>query len=376
MPCRYASDTQVPTPIQYFDPLTKTRKVQTFMIHEGLDEAIAFLAGQIADAKESVHKISSALEADVYYAPTGKPLVPNVQAEVMGTAMFGGAGIVTAKSLPMEMNAWASLNHMLAGHHQLGRSDFPTDMMKPDGAKKKIGTALGFNHWMMDQLSNMIGLPSKQSVTGSNGIKTEQSFKNQSDAIENVHAQNLGMEQDLEVIEKYLFKITQALEMITQVVMQNKYDIDVLIDESGCKTKQKIVDRPGVFTNGKDSKNESFFERMFEKFTNKMVVREWNDEIDAKQLARKTNMEAQVAAMSNKFEFDKTNPVLPIVDRPKQNPKTQQDDEWQRYVNTSENPGTIRQSPGLPVPEIKEIKLGTDKEVAKPTKDPDKLLGS
>lgn len=376
MPCRYATDTQVPTPIQYFDPITKTRKVQTFMIHEGLDEAIAFLASQIADAKESTHKISSALEADVYYAPTGKPLVPNVQAEVMGTAMFGGAGIVAAKSLPMEMNAWASLNHMLAGHHQLGKTDFPKNLMNPTGDKTKHTTALGFQHWAMDQLTNMIGLPNKHSVTGPDGTKTDQSFKNQNDAIENIHAQNLGMEQDLEALEKYMFKISQSLEMITQVVIQNKYDIDVLIDESGCKTKQKIVDRPGVFTHGKNDKNESFFERMFEKFMNKMVVREWNDEIDAKQLARKTNMEAQVAALSNKFEFDKTDPKLPIVDRTKQNPKAEQDEEWKRYVNTSENPGTVRQSPGLPVPELKEIKLGIDKEVSKPEKDPEKLIGS
>lgn len=376
MPCRYATDTQVPTPIQYFDPVTKTRKVQTFMIHEGLDEAIAFLAGQIADAKESTHKISSALEADLYYQPTGKPLVPNVQAEVMGTAMFGGAGLVAAKSLPMEMNAWASLNHMLAGHHQLGKTEFPKDMMNPAGAKTKPTTALGFNHWAFNQITNLIGLPNKHTVTNANGTTTAQSFKNQSDAIENVHAQNMGMEQDLEAIEKYLFKISQALEMVTQVVIQNKYDIDVLIDESGCKTKQKIVDRPGVFTHGKDDKNESFFERLMNKFTNKMVVREWNDDIDAKQLAKKTNMEAQVAAMSNKFEFDKTDPKLPIVDRPKQNPKAQQDDEWQRYVNTSENPGTLRQTPGLPVPNIQEIKLGTSKEVPKPTTNPDKLLGS
>ena len=376
MPCRYATDTQIPTPIQYFDKLSKTRKVQTFMIHEGLDEAIAFLAGQIADAKEETHKISSALEADLYYQPTGKPMVPQVQAEVMGTAMFGGAGVMTAKSIPMEMNAWASLNHMFSGHHQLGKSDFPADMMKPGGAKTKHTTALGFNHWCFNQMTNLVGMPAKHNIVDKDGVSTSQSFKNQSDAIENIHSQNLGFEQDLSAMEKMLFKISQALEMITQVTIQNQADIEVLVKESGAKTKQVMRDRPGVFTHGKDDKNESFFDRMMNKAKSVMVVRQWDDKIDAKQLAQKTNMEAQIAAMSNKFEFDKTSPKLPIVDRPKQNPKKQQEDEWRRYVKTSEKPGTVRQSPGIPVPEFKEIKLGVDKEIPEPETEPTKLLGS
>lgn len=377
MPCRYAEDRQVPTQIQYFDKGSKTRQVATFMIHEGLDEAMAFLSQQIADAKEETHKIASALEVDLYNQPTGKPLTPQMQAEIMGNAMFRGAGLVTAKSIPMEMNAWAALNHMLAGHHQLGKTEFPVDMMRPDGAKMKHTTALSFSHWMMNQITNMIGLPSKQVVKAENGTTTEQSFKNQSDAIENIHAQNLGMEQDLSAIEKYLFKIMQALEIITNIVFQNKHDIDVIIDELGPKTKQKIVSKPSPVTHGKNDAGESFFDRLMSMADNFTVVRTWADEIDNKQLLQKTNMEAQIAALTNKWEFDKTNPQLPIVDRPdNQKPKKQNEDEWRRYVNTSENPDQIRQAPGLPIPEIKEINLGTTKEIPKPETNPEKLLGS
>lgn len=377
MPCRYMQDLEQAVSLNRYDPLTKTMQPSTYMVHQGMAEALQFLANEIADLKRSNHQINNVTEAQTLDT-TGKVMVPQVQAEVVGTMMFAGAGVTTpVKTMSEQMQAWAALNHMLSGHHQLGKTEFPTDIMNPTGAKVKPTTALGFNHWAFNQLANLIGLPTKQVVTGANGTTTAQSFKNQSDAIENIHAQNLGMEQDLSAIEKYLFKIMQALEIITNIVFQNKHDIDVIIDELGPKTKQKIVKKPSPFTHGKDAKGESFFDRLMSMADNFTVVREWNDEIDAKQLAQKTNMEAQIAALTNKWEFDKTNPKLPIVDRPKnQSPKQQNDDEWRRYVNTSENPDQMRQAPGLPIPEIKEIKLGTTKEVPKPETNPEKLLGS
>ena len=376
MPCRYLPDLEQPVSLTKYDPLTKTMQPMPFSVHLGMAEALQFLATEIAELKRSNHQINNVTEAATLDT-TGKIMVPQIQAEAVGAAIFAGPGLTSpVKTLSGQMNIWASLNHMMSGHHQLGRSDFPQDMMKPGGTKIKHTTALGFNHWSFNQLSNLVGMPAKHNIVDKDGVSTSQSFKNQSDAIENIHSQNLGFEQDLSAIEKMLFKITQSLEMITQVALQNKYDIEVLIHESGAKTKQVTLNRPGVFTHGKDDKKESSFDRMMNKVDSVMVVRQWDDKIDAKQLALKTNMEAQIAAMSNKFEFDKTNPKLPIVDRPKQNPKKQQEDEWRRYVKTSEKPGTVRQSPGIPVPEIKEIKLGVDKEIPEPETEPTKLLGS
>ena len=276
-------------------------------------------------------------------------------------------GTATATNLIGLTAMMAAPLFMRAGFHQLG-TEFPADMRNPTGEKVKPTTALSTSHWQFNQISNLVGIPATQMVTGKTGVVTALSFKNQSDAIENIHAQNLGMEQDISAIEKYCFKMTQQNEMIIQMVFQNKHDIDVLVDESGAKTGQKIVMRPGNVTHGKD---DSFFDKLMNIAEAATVVREWKGDIDAKQLAMKTNMEAQIAALSNKFDFDKADPKLPIVDRPKQNPKTKDDENWKRYVNTIENPGTLRQSVGLPIPEIKEIKLGSTREIPKPTTDPD-----
>ena len=288
-----------------------------------------------------------------------------------GFQQYGQSGTATATNLVGLTAMIAAPLFMRAGFHQLG-TEFPADMRNPTGEKVKPTTALSTSHWQFNQVSNLVGIPSTQMVTGKTGIVSALSFKNQSDAIENIHAQNLGMEQDISAIEKYCFKITQQNEMITQMVFQNKHDIDVLVDESGAKTSQKIVLRPGTLTHGT---GESFFDKLMNLASSATVVREWKGDIDAKQLAMKTNMETQIAAMSNKFEFDKTSPKLPILDRPKQNSKTKDEEAWKRYVNTIENPGT-RQSVGLPIPEVKEIKLGTAREIPKPTTDPNKLLGS
>ncbi len=289
-----------------------------------------------------------------------------------GFQQFGTAGTSTVTNLLGLTAAIAAPIFMRAGFHQLG-TEFPKDMRTPQGEKVKPTTALGMSQWQFNQMTNLVGMPTKHMVTNASGGTTQQSFQNQSHAVEEIHAQMLGVEQDVSAIDKYCFTILSNQEMMIQMILQNKYDIDVLIDESGTKTKQKIVNRPGLTTH---STGESFFDKMMNFAMNKMVVREWSGDIDAKQLALKTNMEAQIAVLSNKFEFDKTNPTLPIVDRPKQNPKTVQDEEWKRYVNTSENSGSVRQSSGMPVPEIKEIKYGSDREIAKPTKDPSKLLGS
>jgi hypothetical protein len=289
-----------------------------------------------------------------------------------GFQQYGQSGTGTATNLIGLTAMIAAPIFFRAGFHQLGTT-FPADMRKPDGAKVTPTTALSTSQWQFNQITNLVGMSTPHVVKDASGGTSIKTFQNQAHIVEEIHAQNLGLEQDVSAIEKYCFYLLQNQEMMIQLIMQNKYDIDVLVDESGAKTKQKIIQRPGLVTHTKDS---SFFDKLMTSARNHMVVREWNDEIDSKQLARKTNMEAQVAAMSNKFEFDKTDPKLPIVDRTKQNPKAQQDDEWQRYVNTSKNPGTVRQSTGLPIPEIKEIKLGNDKEVPKPTKDPDKLLGS
>lgn len=289
-----------------------------------------------------------------------------------GFQQYGQSGTATATNLIGLTAMIAAPLFMRAGFHQLGTT-FPADMRNPTGAKVTPTTALSTSQWQFNQVSNLVGIPSTQMVTSGTGVVTAMSFKNQSDAVENIHAQNLGMEQDLSAIEKYCFKITQAIEMLTQIVLQNKHDIEVLIQESGTKTGQKIVMRPGAVTH---STGESFFDKLMNIAESAMVVREWKGDIDAKQLALKTHMESQVAAMSNKFEFDKNDPKIPILDRPKQNPKTKDDEAWKRYVNTVENPGTLRQSAGLPIPEIKEVKLGSTREIPKPTTDPDKLLGS
>ncbi len=289
-----------------------------------------------------------------------------------GFQQYGQSGTGTATNLIGLTAMMAAPLFMRAGFHQLG-TEFPKDIRKPLGDKVTPTTALSTSQWQFNQVTNLVGMNTPHIVKDASGATTIKTFQNQAHIVEEIHAQNLGLEQDVSAIEKYCFYLLQNQEMMIQMILQNKHDIDVLIDESGAKTEQKIILRPGLVTH---SRNESFFDKVMSAAESAMVVRKWKGDIDAKQLALKTNMEAQIAAMTNKFEFDKTNPVLPIVDRQKQNPKTAQDEEWKRYVNTSENPGTVRQSSGMPVPEIKEIKFGSDREIAKPTTDPDKLLGS
>jgi hypothetical protein len=289
-----------------------------------------------------------------------------------GFQQYGQAGTATATNLIGLTAMIAAPLFMRAGFHQLGTA-FPKDIRNPMGEKVTPTTSLSTSQWQFNQVSNLIGIPTTHLVTSSTGAITRQTFQNQAHTMEEIHAQNLGIEQDISAVEKYCHYLLKNQEMMIQMILQNKHDIDVLVDESGAKTEQKIILRPGLVTH---STQESFFDKLMTAAQSAMVVRTWKGDIDAKQLALKTNMEAQVAALSNKFEFDKTDPKIPIVDRQKQNPKTAQDEEWKRYVNTSENPGTVRQSLGMPIPEIKEIKFGSQREVTKPTTDPDKLLGS
>jgi hypothetical protein len=374
MPCRYAEDREDLITVNKYDPLTKAMVPATFMVHQGTAEILTFLANEIADLKRSNHQINNVTEAN-QLDTTGKVMVPQVQVEAVGALVFGGAGTTTpVKTLSGQMTVFSALNHFLSGHHQLGKTDFPSDMMNPSLGTIRPTTALSQNHWAFNQLSNLVGIPSKQEVLDVNGNKSDSSFRNQADAIESVNARVLSVEQDVASILAIVNAIAKNQEIQNGFLVQNDANVEALIKDAGFKFTNKVVEVPSLFTQSKSDSSFSgnLLERILTATKNQRVVKQWDDKFDKSQSAKQTYMQAAIAAEPFKLRIDPSG----TPDLPPWNTKAWKDSQgtgtegasevFRKYVKSITQPDQRFQSSNLPVPKVEYFDKGALKDVPEP----------
>jgi hypothetical protein len=244
--------------------------------------------------------------------------------------------------------------------------------MNPQKGKTKITDTLGFHQWSFNQLEERMGMPSTHTIVTPGGQTQSKTFQSLEDALEENNANTIVALQDLEVVERYLFALTQDVQKLMQIVLQTREDVDVLIDDAGCKTKEVKRSHPTHInlTTGPEGRSLT---GIFRQGQVHYVARQWDDTADKNQKMERLSYDTQIAAMSNKFEFDKTNVELPL-DKSRATDKPRNDELWRTYVSTMEAPPEGYVTPGNPIPKIQEIKSGNPKDVPKPT-DPLKKLG-
>jgi hypothetical protein len=244
--------------------------------------------------------------------------------------------------------------------------------MNPQKGKTKITDTLGFHQWSFNQIDERMGMPSVHTVLTPGGQTQSKTFRSMEDALEENNANTVVALQDLEVVERYLFALTQDLQKLMQIALQTREDVDVLIDDAGCKIKETKRSHPTHInlTTGPSGKSLS---GIFQPGLVHYVARQWDDSADKNQKLERMSYDTQIAAMSNKFEFNKTDPELPLQ-KARAADKPRNDELWRTYVSTMEEPPEGYTSPGNPIPDIKEIKNGNPRDVPKPT-NPLKKLG-
>ena len=200
----------------------------------------------------------------------------------------------------------------------------------------------------------MVGVPSQMSTISTDAQGTIESkstpFKNATDAIENVNGSVQGMAVDMSAVMEMLFKVLQNQEMLVNMVVKETYKTDVLIKDTGCRTTEISIERPGVLKHGKLKEKETNtfkWDSVFGVGKSYTTVPIWKDELDKNQLGLKTNMQAQIAASSVFFPISaKDNTVMPSL----KTRGAKGGDDWKRFVKTvnSGSEGGIYHGPGMP----------------------------
>jgi hypothetical protein len=306
--------------------------------------------------------ISAALSAPLFKA--GMPIKAHDELLKIGQQTDSGINPTIVKSLPAMFMALSAVAYTRSGHHRLGGT-FDKSVMNPAQGKVKITDMVGLQKWSFDQIDQRMGLPTAHTVIDASGKTQTKSFQSIQDAIEESNALNIVAGQDIEVVERYLFALTQDLQKLMQISLQTREDVDVIIDDLGCKFKEIKRSHP-THINLTSPGASSSLSKLFEKGRVHYVGREWADSADKNQKLERIGYDTQIAAMSNKFDLPKTNPSLPL-DKSRANAKTQNDQVWRTFVSTMEEPPEGYISKGNPTPDIKEIKNGTPTNVPKPT---------
>jgi hypothetical protein len=288
-----------------------------------------------------------------------------------GNQQFAGGAVQGATTLAGLMAAFAAPQFFRSGSHRMGGT-FDQSLMNPKAGKVQIDDAMGFHAWQFKQIDERLGMPTEMQVISQTGAIQKQQFRSVQDSVEEINGVIVSSAQDLEIIERYLFSLTQDTQKLMQICLQNRADIDVIIDDLGCKTKEVRKSHPThikLTAPGQASSLSSLFQNSEVHY----VAREWADSADKNQKLERMSYDTQIAAMSNKFELGRTNVELPL-DKSHATGKPQNDELWRTYVSTLEEPPEGYVSKGNPIPDIKEIKNGNPVNVPRPT-NPLKKLG-
>jgi hypothetical protein len=276
-----------------------------------------------------------------------------------------------ATTLAGLMAAFAAPQFFRSGSHRLGGT-FDKSVMDPKSGKVKIDDAMGFQQWQFNQMDERMGMPTQMQLKDASGRIQPHTYRSMQDTMEEVSVTTVAALQDVEIVERYVVGLTQDMQKLMQICLQNRADLDVIIDDLGCKFKEVKkshpthirLTAPGI---------ASSLANVFQGGEMHYVARVWDDSADKNQKLERMSYDTQIAAMSNKFEFNKNDPELPLQ-KARAADKPQNDQLWRTYVSTMEEPPDGYVTPGNPIPDIKEIKNGNPTNVPKPT-NPLKKLG-
>lgn len=362
--CGYKEDDLAPCsiPVHVGDAATTQKQIQ---VHEKMVEFVQEHFAQMA-------KLSQVLAVPTLTSAAGYIHVPNAQLTATAVLNQNGTLPTIAKTLPDLMQQLAAVAYARQGLHRLG-GQFDKSVMVPQLGKVQINDALTFQQWQFSQIDERLGLPIPHTITNTDGqIQTKQ-FANIQDALEEVNATSAVALQDLEVIERYQFSNAQDIQKLMQIALQIRADVDVLIDDSGAKTREEKRSHP-THLNLRSPDQDGSLNSLFSNGNVHYVARVWDDTADKNQKMERISYDTQIAAMSNKFDFPKQgNPELPL-DKSRARAIADNEDIWRVYVNTVEEPPEGYISKGNPIPDIKEIKNGNPVNVPKPT-NPNQKLG-
>lgn len=375
--CSYMPDKQNPAIVSWWDKLTGSIKKKPIQVHEGVDEGFEHVSLQIAQLNERIEGIAKVLDVDKYTAPQGKVVAPVLGMQAITTVLGSSNPLVPiplVKTLPQENMIFAAVNHMFSGHHLLGKLQLPLD---PNKGADDLGnmqrltplTVMGYMHKMYNNITGMVGAPSTHQVVDANGVKAPLQFKNQADAMENVHNNTVQMQQDISSLQEAVFKILQNQEMIINMNHKITYQADFLIKDTGARVKEIMVERPTVMKHGKkpDPLVQTGTDRKFNwetvfttgKAATSVPTWDKSNELDKLQLGLKTNIEAQKAASSNFYPISKQDTqAIPSL-------RSKRDGTWESYVKTINDgtEGALYHGIAVPESKIEEIKNGIKKPI-------------
>lgn len=284
-----------------------------------------------------------------------------------------GAGTGTATNLIGLTAMMAAPLFMRAGFQKLG-GDFDTSVMDPSKGKTKINDALSASLWTFKQVDERLGLPNPHVIKSPSGALVPMQHRNLQDGIEEINAQTIAQSQDLEVIERYLFAFAQDMMKLTQIVLQTKEDVDCLVDDAGFKYEEVKKSHPSHIKISAPGVQSSLFD-LFQQGRIHYVAKTWKGNADKSQILERIGLDTQIGAMSNKMEISDPSKIdLPLDKSTARKTKAADDEAWKIFVSTMQEPPAAYGTEGNPVPQIQEIKMGTVREVPKPT-NPSKKLG-
>ncbi|MGL5062017.1 MAG: hypothetical protein ACRC62_18755, partial [Microcoleus sp.] len=290
-----------------------------------------------------------------------------------GFQQYGQSGTGTATNLIGLTAMIAAPLFFRAGFQKLGGT-FDQSVMNPAKGKVKIDDALSASLWTFKQVDERLGLPNSHIVKSASGASLQMQHRNIQDGIEEINAQTIAQSQDLEVIERYLFAIAQDMMKLTQIVLQTKEDVDCLVDDAGFKYEEVKKSHPSHLKITAPGVQSSLFD-LFQQGRIHYVARTWKGNADKSQILERIGLDTQIAAMSNKMEIPDPSKIdLPLDKSTARKGKAADDEAWKIFVSTMEEPPSAYGTEGNPVPQIQEIKMGTVREVPKPT-NPSKKLG-
>ena len=288
----------------------------------------------------------------------------------VGSKEIGGGNILIDDGLlPLADYLCRGLQmmHNGIGLDLLDAVELPTNVLEPTKNKVKHKSIAALTQWQFDNVSSLVGLPIKNTLTTIDDKTSDLEFRSVQDALSFMFHQQKESDTDLTVLEGYCTRIAQQLEAVTQICLRQHADIEMIIQELGFKYRTETKTRPSLYKIGmKDDDEKTGVIELFKGGTVSYPVRIWADEHDQRQIAMRTNLYAEISARSI-LQTKNTKSEIQGLDAMKKMNKNNKED-WNEYIKTINEPenGVLN---GGTIPYIEEYVSGSvgTKKVPAPT---------
>lgn len=287
----------------------------------------------------------------------------------IGDTEIGGSSInIDDGLLPLAQYLCSAMKmmHSGIGLDLLDKTELPVNLTNKGGAKVKHKSLAELSQWQFDNVSSLVGLPVKNTITNLDNETKNLQFKNIQDCLSYIVHQQKESDLDLMVVEQYCTKIAQQLEAVTQIALRQQTDIEMIIHELGFKYKWETEKRYCLYKTGmKDDDERTGILELFKGGEVSYPVRKWDDELDQRQIALRTNLYAEIAAKAYLQPKNSKDEISGLDARIKMGKADKENWlEWVKTINAPEKGVTS----GSTTPFIEEYDKGTI--VAKAVKTP------